>query len=365
MSLNYSDEGIAETFKSLVSSASAVLIAERERENQLLENSFIELIDRAKLLLKGQLEKTTSDLRHQFQTFIEEAQLGLREEQRSEFEECSKFLKTAKSALHRDIMRKVSQLDDILKIEKPAYEKVNIFSILHLSRNEDPQSYFLAWLLNPNNPHGFEDKILQVFLRKCCDIVDDVDYENLNTTNVTITSQQGIDAVGVPDIEMVGDNFICVIENKVGAGETYKDGIGQTQRYAEHYTTQAKKEGKSRLLLYLVPPSRDVGEEAKQPSDKRFKQILYSDIVEVIESVLRTSSPSPEVSCLVEMFLHNIKREICHEFDEYFEAKELLRAGSTTTGEPLYDPKFFASPDKYESLRRLTVKLSREVIENE
>ena len=360
------DTKIEQTFQRLVSSASAILKVEQEKENQRLEYSFVHLVDEAKVLLDRKVKGATANLRHQFLTFLEQVQIGLRENRQSELEGCSKFLETAKSVLYQDILRKVTHLDVVLKRARPAYERINIFSILNIARQEDPQSYFLAWLLNPDNPHGFGDTILRAFLKKACDIVGEFEYDSLEIANVTVVAQQGIqatavpDGTGVPDIKIAGDNFVCVIENKVGAGETWKDGIPQTERYADYYTGQAKKDHKLLLLLYLVPPKRHEGEPAKQPSDNRFKQMLYSDIVEIMESVLRTSSPPPEVSCLIEMFVHNIRGEICHEFDEYLEAENLLRE-SKASPEGLYDPSYFARPDKYESLRGLTSKLSKEV----
>jgi hypothetical protein len=324
------DTKIEQTFQQLISSVSAILRVEQGKEAQRLENSFIHLISKTKVFLDREL--------------------------RSELEKCSKFLETAKSVLHQDILNRATRLDALLKRARPVYERINIFSILNITRQENPQSYFLAWLLNPNNPHGFGDRILRAFLKKDCDIVREFEYESLKITDVTVTTQQSIEDAGVPDIEIVGNNFICVIENKVGAGETLKGGIPQTKLYADYYDKEAEKDHK--LLLYLVPPSRYEGEIAKQPSDKRFKQMLYSDIVKIIESVLRTSNPLPKVNGLIEMFLHNIKKEICHEFDEYFEAEKLLDGSR-------YNPSYFARPDRYESLRRLIGKLSKEVMKNE
>lgn len=360
MSLN--DTKIKQIFQQLVSSASAILKVEQEKEIQWLENSFIHLIDKTKIILDRRMKDVTANLRRKFLTFLKQAQIVLREDQRNELEEYSKFLETAKSAIYHDIQSKVNNLDIVLKRARPIYERVNIFWILNIERQEDPQSYFLAWLLDPGNPHGFGDIMLRTFLKKACDIVGEFDYSRLKITDVTITAQQDIGATGVPDIEIVGDNFICVVENKVGAGETFKDGIAQTRRYAKYYTRQAKKDCKLLLLLYLVPPRRHEDELEKQPSDKRFKQMLYSDIVEVIESVLRTSTITSDVTCLVEMFLHNIKREICHEFYEYLEAEKLLRTSREISGEASYDSSYFARSDRYEYLVRVANKISKEVI---
>lgn len=329
---------IKQDFKQFTSSASAILREEQENQNQRIKISFTNFLNKAKIIIEGEEKYSSLHLRQKFFTFI----------------------KNAKYILRKDINSKITYLSSILEKLKQKYNRINIFSILSIERKEDPQSDFLAWLLNPNESHGFGDSILRAFLKKACDITENIDYQKLTIKNIKIVTRQTTRDSGVPDIVLNGDNFICVIENKVGAGETKKDNTPQTKWYANHYTKQVKKNDKL-IFLYLVPPSRYEEEPAKQANDKRFKQMLYSDVVEIIESVLIKSIPPPEIHFLIEMFLYNIKRWINYEFEDYFEAENLLYEKLEDSTRVLRNSNYFAQSDKYELLLRLVNIFSKEV----
>ncbi len=63
--------------------------------------------------------------------------------------------------LYRDLVNDVDFEKLELELKAP-----NIFKILHISRNEIRHSNFLAWLLDPNENHGFGDLYLRKILER-------------------------------------------------------------------------------------------------------------------------------------------------------------------------------------------------------
>lgn len=277
------------------------------------------------------------------QTFTARAQSTLQREEYSSLEKGQRVFQNLQSALEKDVEIKKAVLRTAVEGAKETYDKINIFSILKIERREDPQSYFLAWILDPCGSHNLGDTFLKELLRKACSIVGNCQFHQLKVSDVQVTPQKSAEDSGVPDIEIEGGNFICVIENKVLAGETITGNLPQTRRYADYYEERGREKGKHILLLYLVPMV------SKQPSDDRFKQILYTDIVHAVKVAIETAEPKPEVKYVIDMFLYNIQREIYHQFDDYFEAEELIQL-------PVND---LLHSDKYGMLVALTSRIKK------
>ena len=335
---------VAQSFQQLVDTTLSILQREKTTEDEKLGSCFSRLVKEAQMLISNDADRSGQRIEGEFREFVAQVKAGWGADEQAELEKYSQSLAKLCATLEGDIETKINCLHAAVDQAKETHERINLFSILRLERQEDPQTYFLAWLLDPGGSHRLGDVVLTQFLERACAIGGNCQFNKLTTENTKVTPQQPAEDSGIPDIEIVGENFICVIENKVLAGETIRGGTFQTTSYADYYEKIARETAKALLLLYLVP------NEAKRPKDPRFTQILYSDVVEVVKSALRTADPQPEVKWLVDMFLYNIKREICHQFDDYIEAKVLL-------GRP-WDNFFY--PDGYERLRKLTQNLQKE-----
>lgn len=58
---------------------------------------------------------------------------------------------------------------------------INIFNVLKLNRVEIRHSNMLAWLLNPNELHGLEDKLLKKIFNICNKRHKSRNYEGVET----------------------------------------------------------------------------------------------------------------------------------------------------------------------------------------
>ena len=323
-----------------------------------VKEEFCRFARKVNRILIAEEEERNSRVDKLFRAFVAKARKELDAEMRKTDEDAESALSTIRSALKKDVTQHVELLTKALSSRRQEYEDVtnptNIFSILHMRRQEDPQSYFLAWLLDPNKPHGFGDRILKLLIERACDISMIDVKERPKVRNPKVTAQKYIPGDGVVDIEIVDQEFICAIENKVGAPETTSDGVPQTVRYADYYLRVASQDQRL-LLLYLLPPNRFQSPDEKGPADARFWRMSYSDIIEMVDSAIAKADCPSEVQSLVRMFLHNIRSNVCREFRDYARAQALL-----TKAHDDY-LQFFTQPERYDSLVTLTKKLSEEV----
>ncbi len=296
---------------------------------------------------------------------VANGQTLLAKEASQNYQAYANFIELAKESLDKEIVQRIGFLRDSLNQLASECERLSIFSILHISHLEDQQTYFLAWLLEPNETHGLGDVLLKSFLKKVCGLHKDISFTDLKIKDITIAPQKDIVDLGVPDIEISGRNFLCIVENKILAGETANKGIPQTRRYADYYTRIARQEKKHLLLVYLVPPSRDDSEVAKKPTDIRFKQILHSDVIRIVDKAVKESQVSGDTKTLIDMFLYNLRREICHEYDWYFEAKHLLDSAEDFSDNISDQVVYFHRLDNSEKLFRISEMVSRRLKNDE
>lgn len=127
----------------------------------------------------------------------------------------------------------------------------NVFSILRLSQYEvRTHSALLAHLLNPGASHGQQDLFLSAFLGECAQAFPDFPLPSEDVKNGRWQTYPEMHTpfgrldivVRSPDL-----NYLCVIENKVYAGEQ----PGQLERYGEWLETQ-NEDYPQQALIYLT-----------------------------------------------------------------------------------------------------------------
>ena len=169
----------------------------------------------------------------------------------------------------------------IKEFEEQRKKTVNIFKVLNLEKYEIRHSGMLAWLLNPNENHGFVSRFIADFLKLSCDFVFDV--ENYDDINVYTEYPVRIIVDGEPvkgrmDIFITGPNFTCTIENKYGS--VIHDDQCQTYRtwVNKHYSE------KNNLFVYLdlfIPDDFDSVKDYKG-----YKAIDYEKVLSILNSIL-------------------------------------------------------------------------------
>ena len=186
----------------------------------------------------------------------------------------------------------------------------NLFDVLGIQRRELQHSAFLAWLLNPQGSHGLRDYFLRHFLlhaaaegrdRGIGDFTPiDVDCWKLDGIDVQVaTERHNIDILIVDG----DDEFVCLIENKVGAGE-HDD---QLSRYLE--TVEGEYEGLTPFPIFLTP---DGMEPVSEIDAERWIPLGYDKVSDIIERVLdmRGSTISASVASFLEQYKLSLGRHV-------------------------------------------------------
>ena len=169
------------------------------------------------------------------------------------------------------------------KEEAPAF---NLFYVLGVSHYEvRTHSAFLAHLLDPAGSHGQQYTFLTSFLNQCClrhptfpvpQAEKIIRYPWRVQRERSASSASRLDIVlSCPDL-----GYLCVIENKVGAGEQYE----QLSRYGQWLDTQAEA-FTDRALIFLTPRGHESISSGGYPY---FPLSYYGDIVAWLENVRHT-----------------------------------------------------------------------------
>ena len=178
------------------------------------------------------------------------------------------------------------------------YDRKNIFEILGVPRNENVHSNFLAWLLNPNESHGYGTFPLQQFLRLIalaaktypCNNKISIDSQFLDklllgtktVASVSIgrekwtSNKKRMDLVLEVRFEDDSKTLPVIIENKVDSNEH----DNQTNEYHEW----AKGKYETPLFVFLSPKydaqSLAIEERKGVCANDSYILISYQDIME-------------------------------------------------------------------------------------
>lgn len=139
---------------------------------------------------------------------------------------------------------------DRVRVEAPAF---NIFRLLGVAyREATTHSAFLATLLDPEGKHGQRHLFLLTFLNYCrMTLPGFPDVAGAETADWLIQTER---RTGNGNLDIVLESseagFLCVIENKVFAGEQPQ----QLQRYGRWLVEQ--REFPLRALVFLTPDGR-------------------------------------------------------------------------------------------------------------
>jgi hypothetical protein len=164
----------------------------------------------------------------------------------------------------------------------------NVFDVLGRPRLEDAHTRVIAWLMNPTNPHGFQDAFLRAFFKKAFPTA-----EPAGTLECRVAVKKRIDS-GEVDIEVKGPRWWLVVENKIDCEEDQ----GQTEKYAAYYKRFARL-GEGFFPVFLSRGGR-------RPESPDFATMSYHDLGDVLESVRESVRPAPEAEQLVQHFVQHI-----------------------------------------------------------
>lgn len=184
--------------------------------------------------------------------------------------------------------------DKILNNIKDSVIGFNPFRVLKLEHYEIRHSNFLVWLLNPQESHKLGDVFLKKFLEKINEInnnVYNIPIDEISNKNITIKREwQNI------DILIEGEDFVCVIENKIYSGENGT----QLQNYEE--IIQKGFPDKTAFYIYLT-----LNEET--PSDEKYKNITYSgSILPILEDII--DGAKDQVKSFIKQYINILEYDL-------------------------------------------------------
>lgn len=188
--------------------------------------------------------------------------------------------------------------DALDKIESKKTTGINIFDAVGMSTQEVKHSAFLAWLLDPNKPHGLGNAVLKLLLEKVraypainripsnaeiiAKISEDFSDSLQNAPDLIVETEKVLfDPNSRIDIFIRSDknDKTLVIENKVFTS-THDD---QLKRY-EH---EAKLLGGDTLFIYLTPHG-DIPTDINGNYQQGWCMIDYKTITDIVKESMRS-----------------------------------------------------------------------------
>jgi hypothetical protein len=199
--------------------------------------------------------------------------------------------------------RFVSDLDGDGELERLEDElrDFNLFVALGAVNAELRHSSFLAWLLDPNENHGFGDIIVKRLLQRSIlnagGPITPVDLDLMDLSDLEVRREWSeIDILLVSQ----ANRLAVVIENKIGASESE----GQLQKYRERVRNDFPKSNNwNHILIFLTIN----GEPA---SDENYVTLSYASLIELLDSTQknRSDSLSQEISLAIRHYIQMMRR---------------------------------------------------------
>lgn len=225
-----------------------------------------------------------------------------------------------------DILRFIINNDE-MEIVKARINRFNPLKVLRMEDHEVRHSNILAWMLDPNENHNFDDKFLKRFLLQAIlnpsngnvkTKVDNIyELQNMNFYDCKVYREQNnIDILVVSEMNKI----IILIENKVYSGEH----SNQLNRYLN--IVNDIYEGYVIIPIFLTL-------EGLEASNDKYFSLSYENVLEVIEFIIknyeeRTSSQVLEflkyyITIIKEKYyMDNELKILCK--DIYFKNKDVI-----------------------------------------
>ena len=194
--------------------------------------------------------------------------------------------------------------DDLERLES-LINAFNVFEALGVARQELRHSDFLAFLLDPRQPHGLGDRFLKRFLQRALGDssqaapITPVEIELLALDHmVPFRERQNIDVLLLDEERRIA----VIIENKVGSAEH----SGQLDRYKE--TIHRQYPGWRVIPIFLTP-------DGASPSNDTYFAIDYGAVTEIVLNLAESRRPNlePEVYALLQHYARLLRRYVVED----------------------------------------------------
>ena len=195
--------------------------------------------------------------------------------------------------------------NDKLELIKAKLNRFNPFKILKIEDYEIRHSNVLAWLLDPNGNHNFDEKILKKFLLKVLmkpdndEVLSNINLvykiQNMNFMDICVYREMyNIDLVMVLEIQ----RLVIFIENKILSEEH----SNQLSRY--YSVIQDNFPDYTIIPIFLTL-------DGKEASSENYFRASYSDLLEAMEFIVENykERTSQEIVAFVSYYISIIKEK--------------------------------------------------------
>jgi hypothetical protein len=194
--------------------------------------------------------------------------------------------------------------DDLERLEA-LLNAFNIFEALGVARQELRHSDFLAFLLDPRQPHGLGDRFLKRFLQ--CALHGVAEMLPISPVEIELTSLdhmipyrelRNIDILLLDEEQRIA----VIIENKIGSGE-------HSNQLARYLNSVRRDYADWRVIPIFLTP------DGAAPSDLTYLAIDYGTVSKVILSLAesRRSNLEPEVYGLLQHYAKLLRRYVVED----------------------------------------------------
>jgi hypothetical protein len=202
--------------------------------------------------------------------------------------------------LSRELLHNLKSAKEITnKFKKSGLEMFDIWRTVGFYANENNFSDGIAALLDPYGRHKLStkpiEKLLHLFspLKYIESTVSSIlhSISKKRETKISVFRERS-EGSSRPDIEIISQDFIIFIENKLrGTNETFRGDKWQTERMFQDLETKSEKlgiPGSNCLAIFLTP-------EGKKASYNKFLRISVAELINAIKDAVRESKACPYV----------------------------------------------------------------------
>ncbi len=188
----------------------------------------------------------------------------------------------------RNRLSQMQKINSFLPKFEP--EPWSIFRLFKRSSDELTHSYILAYLFDPNLPHGLDDLFLQLFLEA-------IGKEDAGSESHVVEVETEVWLGSrIMDIIVNMGSTVMVIENKIYASES----PGQTKDIEFEMSKNDKYGDKEIIYVFLSP-------KGMKPRNKKFIPVSYNSIAEIIRNLTIAEArkiPNQTYNFLIELLEH-------------------------------------------------------------
>lgn len=201
-------------------------------------------------------------------------------------------------------MLEALESDNDFRTLKQKYESPNEFTIMGNKRREEWHSSFVSWLLNPKQNHKLGKFPLEKFLELVESKGENLEIDKTDIADMKFETEHRTNGGRKIDIFGISRSLVLVIENKIKASETFKNGIPQSNDYYKYCEEKYKDRQRCYILLKAFSNSsvanenfisityQELFDEVIKPACENCQKLKIEDTKRVLEQyALDISNP--------------------------------------------------------------------------